>query len=589
MAGASGGRSLEQTPTWAVAVVCFVLVVISIFIEHIIHLIGKWLKKKHKRALYEALEKIKSELMLLGFISLLLTVGQGIISNICVSQKVGASWHPCSKEKELELEETDSDDSNRRKLLMLSNSGETFRRFLASASSNSTDKCVAKGKVPFVSSDGIHQLHIFIFVLAIFHVLYCVITLVLGRAKMRRWKHWEIETRTAEYQFSHDPERFRFARDTSFGRRHLSFWTNTPALMWIVCFFRQFVRSVPKVDYLTLRHGFIMAHLAPQSHQRFDFQKYIKRSLEEDFKVVVGISPPIWFFAVVFLLFNTHGWKSYLWLPFIPLLIILLVGTKLQVIITKMALRIQERGEVVQGVPVVQPGDDLFWFNRPRLILYLINFVLFQNAFQLAFFAWAWYQFGLKSCFHDHTEDIVIRISMGVLIQILCSYVTLPLYALVTQMGSSMKPTIFNERVAAALRNWHHTARKNLKQNKGSVTGTPMSSRPATPSHHMSPVHLLRHYRSEADSLHTSPRRSNFDIEHWETESPSPSHHHHLVGEGSSSHHNGHQMGQTNYIEYDVKELTSSQVAPLPQTDRLEHQIDIGPPKDFSFDKRTSL
>lgn len=62
----------------------------------------------------------------------------------------------------------------------------------------------------------------------------------------------------------------------------------------------------------------------------------------------------------------------------LDLQIILLVGTKLQVIITKMGLRIQERGEVVKGVPVVQPGDDLFWFNRPRLILYLINFVLFQ-------------------------------------------------------------------------------------------------------------------------------------------------------------------------------------------------------------------
>lgn len=43
-----------------------------------------------------------------------------------------------------------------------------------------------------------------------------------------------------------------------------------------------------------------------------------------------------------------------------------------------MGLRIQERGEVVRGEPVVQPGDDLFWFKRPRLILYLINFVLFQ-------------------------------------------------------------------------------------------------------------------------------------------------------------------------------------------------------------------
>ena len=34
-------RSLEETPTWAVAVVCFVLVAISIIIEHVIHLIGK--------------------------------------------------------------------------------------------------------------------------------------------------------------------------------------------------------------------------------------------------------------------------------------------------------------------------------------------------------------------------------------------------------------------------------------------------------------------------------------------------------------------------------------------------------------------
>ena len=41
MAGAEGGKSLEQTPTWAVAVVCFVLVVVSIIIEHVIHLIGK--------------------------------------------------------------------------------------------------------------------------------------------------------------------------------------------------------------------------------------------------------------------------------------------------------------------------------------------------------------------------------------------------------------------------------------------------------------------------------------------------------------------------------------------------------------------
>lgn len=477
MAEAVKARSLEETPTWAVAVVCFVMVLISIIIEHIIHLIGKWLKKRRKRALYEALEKIKSELMLLGFMSLLLTIGQGPISEICVPKSVGATWHPCKKQ-----EKDPSEDEN-----------------------GGSDKCAEKGKVSLVSADGITQLNIFIFVLAAFHVLCCIITLTLSRAKMRKWKKWEIETTTSNYQFSHDPVRFRFARETSFGRRHLNFWARSPILLWIVCFFRQFLRSVPKVDYLTLRHGFITAHLAPRSQTKFDFQTYIKRSLEEDFKVVVGISPTIWFFAVLFLLFNTYGWYSYLWLPFIPLIVILSVSTKLQVVITQMGLRIQDT-QVVRGTPVVQPGDDLFWFNHPRLLLYLINFVLFQNAFQFAFFAWTWYEFGLKSCFHKYPEDLILRITMWAIVQFFCSYVTLPLYALVTQMGTTMRPTIFNERLAKALRNWHHTAKQHVKQNRHSGTVTPATSAPGTPSHTISPVHPLHDYRGESGGIQASLR-----------------------------------------------------------------------------------
>nr|GEX00788.1 MLO-like protein 6 [Tanacetum cinerariifolium] len=60
MAGASEGRSLEQTPTWALATVCFVLIAISIVVERSLHKIEQWFVKKHNRALFEALEKIKS-------------------------------------------------------------------------------------------------------------------------------------------------------------------------------------------------------------------------------------------------------------------------------------------------------------------------------------------------------------------------------------------------------------------------------------------------------------------------------------------------------------------------------------------------
>jgi len=48
-------------------------------------------RKKLKVRLHEY-----AELMLLGFISLLLTVGQSLISRICISEKVAGTFHPCT-------------------------------------------------------------------------------------------------------------------------------------------------------------------------------------------------------------------------------------------------------------------------------------------------------------------------------------------------------------------------------------------------------------------------------------------------------------------------------------------------------------
>ncbi|XP_048134550.1 MLO-like protein 2 isoform X2 [Rhodamnia argentea] len=501
--------------------------------------------------------------MLLGFISLLLTVFQDPISGFCISKSVASSWLPCSEDKV-----SDVSSSKGRRLLDFSGVGTVARRSLAT---KGYDKCSEKGKVAFVTAYGIHQLHIFIFVLAIFHVLYCITTLALGTIKMRKWKVWENETKTPEHQFAHDPQRFRFASETSFGRRHLSFWSRSPISLWIVCFFRQFFGSVTKVDYMALRHGFIIAHLAPENETRFDFQKYIRRSLEEDFKVVVGISPTIWFTAVLFLLSNAHGWHSYLWFPFISLIIILMIGAKLQVIITKMGLRIQERGDVVKGTPVVQPGDELFWFGRPHFILFLIHFVLFQNAFQLAFFAWSTWQFTLRNCFHHKLEAIIIRISMGVIIQIVCSYVTLPLYAIVTQMGSTMKPTIFHDHVATALKHWHHRARKHVKHSQHSGISTPSASAPATPEHGSSPIHLLHQYQQRSlESARNSPRKSDAENEQWA-----------VIGLQSPQNQEVGDMPWSRHLETTGQEGSTGQ----PNLMSNQHEIDITL-SDFSFQKQ---
>lgn len=58
--------------------------------------------------------------------------------------------------------------------------------------------------------------------------------------------------------------------------------------------------------------------------------------------------------------------------------ILLIVGAKLELIIMNMAQQIQDRTTVVKGVPVVEPSNEHFWFNRPQIILFLIHFTLFQ-------------------------------------------------------------------------------------------------------------------------------------------------------------------------------------------------------------------
>ncbi|XP_023518037.1 MLO-like protein 8 [Cucurbita pepo subsp. pepo] len=507
LAAPAGGdgttRELDQTPTWAVAGVCAVIIIISITLEKLLHKAGTWLTDKHKRALYEALEKVKAELMILGFISLLLTFGQSYIIKICIPTGVANTMLPCAAAKDDKMEKdaggADEGEHHRRLLWY-------ERRYLAAVGPVSCKD----DHVPLISISGLHQLHLFIFFLAVFHVVYSAITMMLGRLKIRGWKAWEEETSTHNYEFSNDNARFRLTHETSFVRAHTSFWAKLPVFFYIGCFFRQFFRSVGKADYLALRNGFIAVHLAPGS--KFDFQKYIKRSLEDDYKIIVGVSPVLWASFVVFLLINVYGWQALFWTSLIPVIIILAVGTKLQGVMTNMALEITERHAVVQGIPLVQASDKYFWFGKPQLVLYLIHFALFSNAFQITYFFWIWYSFGLKSCFHTDFKLAIIKIGLGVGVLCLCSYITLPLYALVTQMGTRMKKSIFDEQTSKALKKW----RMAVKKKQGKSPTRKLGSPSASPMHSSSGYTLHRFKttgHSNGSSMYDENEASDYEVD----------------------------------------------------------------------------
>ncbi|XP_050207597.1 MLO-like protein 12 [Mercurialis annua] len=436
-----GNATLELTPTWATSIICLCFILVSLLLEAALHHITEFFRKRKTKSLARAVKKIESEMITMGFISLLLTVSEAPITKICVNEAVANSFHPCRHNQPAAI----------------------------SAASKASDEsyCQEKGMVSLISREGVMQLKMFISVLAVFHVICCTLTMFLGLAKMRKWKKWEEETRSLDYQMANDPRRFRLIRQTSFGRRHLKLWSDHSFLLWPVCFIRQFKGSASKADYFTLRNGFILANVAEGSE--FNFQKFLAKAFDDDFQHVVGIRLWIWMFCLLFIFFSAQEFYNYYWLPFLTLVLVLAVGTKLETIITKMCKESSKQSSVIRGTFLVKPSNQLFWFNRPKFMLYLLQLIIVQNSFQLAFFSWAWYQYGLRSCFNQETADVVIRITTGVGVQFLCGYVTLPIYALVTQMGSSSKNAVFTERVRKGLKNWHWKATHN---NNSSSSGT---------------------------------------------------------------------------------------------------------------------
>jgi mlo protein len=72
----------------------------------------------------------------------------------------------------------------------------------------------------------------------------------------------------------------------------------------------------------------------------------------------------------------------------LSLQLLLAVGTKLEHVIAQLAQDVAEKHSAIEGDLIVKPSDDHFWFGRPRIVLFLIHFILFQNAFEIAFFFW---------------------------------------------------------------------------------------------------------------------------------------------------------------------------------------------------------
>ncbi|KAG6430312.1 hypothetical protein SASPL_108376 [Salvia splendens] len=152
------------------------MVFVCLFAERSIYRFGKWLKKTKRKALSASLDKIKEELMLLGLISLLLGQWARWISQICVNSSLfNSKFFTCSE-----------GDYSDEKMGMLATED-----IPPQGVGYIPSHVCGLEREPFVSAEGLEQLHRFLFVLGIAHVLYSCIAVALAMSKIYSWRKWE--------------------------------------------------------------------------------------------------------------------------------------------------------------------------------------------------------------------------------------------------------------------------------------------------------------------------------------------------------------------------------------------------------------
>ncbi|KAG9444069.1 hypothetical protein H6P81_015409 [Aristolochia fimbriata] len=440
-------RSLAETPTWTVATVTTVMVAVCFVVQRSIYRFGKWLKKTRRKALLASLEKIKEELMLLGLISLLLGQCARWISEICVESSLFSShFFPCSE--------------NEVTIRIISGDSFHSKNKTASGTGAASAQC-GEGREPFASYESLEQLHRFLFLLGITHVSYSGFTVVLSMIKIYSWRKWENEANPLSNENLQVRRTLFTKRQSTFVFHHASHpWSRSKFLIWMLCLVRQFKSSVEKSDYMALRLAFITKHKLPLS---YDFHKYMVRSMEDEFHGIVGISWALWIYAILCIFINVHGLNIYFWLSFVPAILIVLVGTKLEHVVAQLALEVVEASGPFVGTQL-KPRDDLFWFGKPAILLWLIQFISFQNAFEMATFIWSLWGLKTRSCYMKNYYMIIIRLVCGVLVQFWCSYSTVPLNVIVTQMGSRCKKALLSESVRESLHSWCKRVKERSKR-----------------------------------------------------------------------------------------------------------------------------
>ncbi|RVX16732.1 MLO-like protein 4 [Vitis vinifera] len=548
-------RSLAETPTWAFATVVAVMVAFGFFFHFSLKHFKKWLEKTKRKSLLAALEKMKDELMLFGLLSLLMGHWTLFVAKICVKTSVLSSrFYPCVLESDIKpLEHIIVSDSNYFNDSAFPDELTTRHNYcpkiqeqliewklvaprvvlLKIFTPNKTGFSILLGQESFASYESLEQLHRLLFVLGVIHVSYSFVTIALAMIKIYSWRRWEDQAKSMAIQ-------------------GLQALFQPPVLE----FYKSSRLHGFALGLHNCKHMDFICHMTSITICSEAWRKNFGISLALGATSLLYFGVPLWIYAISCIFLNFHGplseclndsWKlnssmSFTWvkeLEFTAIFAIapihsdtimgcvrkIYIDTSLAVELTSrvwtvlihnqepmllLAFLPSSNFEIMDTSPQlgnhqVKLRDELFWFGRPKLLLWLIQLISFQNAFEMSTFIWSLWEIRGPSCFMENRNFAVIRLIFGVVSQFWCSFITFPLYVIITQMGSRFKKTIMSENVRKSLHGWQRRV-------KARHSGAPFPLLTATSTSSLSSLCPLEDEMDRTDHGASSSKEGSYSI-----------------------------------------------------------------------------
>jgi mlo protein len=485
---AGSGKSIEEEPSWVVVVMLLSFLFISILVEHGMEHIHHKLSERHSEGLLSVHHKIKDELMLMGFISLILVALEDRLLSICIPMNavIGVPcWH----------------DESHPGLNFTRAHG---RRFLLAAEKR--DELCDEGYTKLLDLRAIHHIHILIFCIAVMHILYSCVLIVLSQAKMAMWTGWET--------WGDDP------------KETLDLLQKPPQHVgWVRSFCEQFYNSLDPIGFLTVKRYFV---IRAKKKAGFQFGAYVTEMLEHDFTDFVGISWWMWFILILQVVSEGYDLGRLSVFASMSVVFSVYTSTRCRMLLVHLSDGVyteytkglkdekvtheilnslqhtdlhadRERLDDLEPEDVCPCGCSFLGYDVFKT---MIRFVMFQNSSSLSQAAFYWWQIGTDACYFNNRNSaiLIFQIVLNLSMLLHNSLVTVPLYCVVTVVADHEKKSKSKGRKISLKHNKSYVGRPSSKVNPSQG-----DSNNLTAKHVMRISEVFQRFDSDGDQRINAP------------------------------------------------------------------------------------